>query len=254
MSTDSTDSSKARRITKRRLAVVLAATFFIIIIYAAFFASVPSITVPFRETHVTNYWQGKEPPVSLQILILFTAEGSLSVNNRVHVHAILSNANVSNVLQYYGWLAFTGGYNVSTVGKQDQAPNLAFLPITASQSSSGQYEADGDVIWLKEGSTWPVLVPATGGQIEIHAPDVEVGTPAAIIASVSDTLSRDMSLREERLTLVLVAFSVLMLQPILEALFVKESVPQQEVQAKPQGLWHQHKLWRKKRSQETQTT
>jgi len=167
---------------------------------------------------------------------------------------ILRNANVTDLLQYYNMVCFTDAYGVGTVTGQGQTPLSAEMPIKP-RANAGEYEADGTVVWLHEGPTWVYLLPTgSGGLLIVNAVDVQRGDPALQIASVSDTLSVGNTVIEHILTWVLVGFSVLMLQPIFEALLVKENAPQQQAQAKPQGTWHQHKLWRKLRSRQPLAT
>jgi hypothetical protein len=176
----------------------------------------------------------------VRLHFLLTASGSLSVNNHVYVHVTLTDANISNLLQYYGWIGFTGAYNISTVGNQEQAPNLAFIPITAS-STANEYMAAATIVWLEQGPTWPILFPTSGGQFIIKQPDVEKGTPVTTIASVADTLSVENSVREQQLTWILVGFSVLALQPIF-GVFIPHSpsnLPTGQPQSQGQGLWRE---------------
>jgi hypothetical protein len=203
------------------LAIVLSLAFLIIVPIGVYSSSVPRITIPFIQLHEADYWS-TEPNVNVTLNFLFTAQGSLSVNNPVTVYVTITDANVSNLLQYYGWIALTGAYDPSTVGNSKQAPNIAFIPITAS-STPNEYTASGKIVWLEEGSTWPYLIPAYGGRIIVTQPAVEVGTPVATIESVSDTLSVQMSIREEQLSWVLVGIGILAFQPIIATFILKDN-------------------------------
>lgn len=243
--------------TKRQtIALVLTVIAILVDCYGVFFASsVPSITVPVNIHHNVLYWKGTEPPVGVDLEILLTASGALSVNNPVRVHVNLLNANVSDLIHYYNRLSFTDAYQSGVNPNPNQAPITAGIPIVAG-THVGEYVADGTIVWLLEGPTWVYLAPNVATDLRIIAQDVQSGDPIVQIGSVSDTLSIQNSIAEYRLSWIVVGFSVLMLQPILDqfASRSRQSSPQQLQQEKPQGLWHQHKLWRKKRSQQTPTT
>lgn len=191
------------------------------------------ITIPRNIHHVVNYWVADAPVVSVDLGIIFSAKGSVSVNNPVHVHVTLTNANVSNLLQYYNGLSFTDAYSTTVCQNDRPTPDLVKIPITPS--SLNEYEADGTIVWLLEGPTWPFLVLNTSTNLMINAVHVQSGDAAIVVASVSDTLSVRNTAIETALTFVLVGFSVLMLQPILEALSLKSPPSHQESsKAEPQ--------------------
>ena len=226
--------------TKRKIAYVLLIGFILIDGFGFFYANVPRVTIPALMNVPIGYWVNIAPPVSVEVQIWLTASGALSVNNPVTVRAIVTDANVTDLLRYYNAISFTDAYQ--TDGSQN-----AKIPLKANPSTTGEYDADGTIIWLIEGPTWVIFLPNTEKNIVANRADVTKGDAVAQIASIGDTLSIQNSVTEQRLTWVLVGFSVLMLQPILEALFLKEN-PKKTEQAKPQGLWHPHKLWRKSRS------
>jgi hypothetical protein len=256
MSTTNEDKKEERFWTRKKsIAAVLLILAFAVDGFGCLYASVPPVTAPSNIHHVAGYWGNRAPPFQCEIQALFTATGAFSVNNPIHVHATLLNVNITNFLDYYFALSFTDAYDTSVVQSQTETPVSGHLNLTASQTSRGMgYVADGTLVWLCDGPTWPMIIMNPNPSISpvLSSPSVQVGNPILTISSISDTLSIQGSLVEQRLTWILVGFSILMLQPIFEALFVKENPPQER--EKPQGLWHQHKLWRKKRSQETQTT
>jgi hypothetical protein len=240
--------SKPPWLTKRKIAVPLLIAFIVIDYYGWTTSTVQSITVPTQLSMDSGYWANIEPRVKAEIRIWMTASGALSVGNSVTVHAIVydvvSNVTISDLTQYYNGIAFSDAYE--TTGNQN-----AKIPLIANSTNNGEYDADGTIVWLVEGPTWVYFLPNTSKNIVVNRADVTKGDFVVQITPVSDTLSIRNSVIEQRLTWILIGFSVLMLQPIFEALLLKEkkeTVPKEE-QAKSQGLWHQHKLWRKKQSQ-----
>lgn len=144
-----------------------------------------------------------------ELLVNFTAKGSISVNNPVTVSGIAYNTT-PNITDYC--LGFTDAYNASNTV---EFSCLLFKPFRSSA-----YLAEGKLIWLAEGPTWPIIAPQNTGPLTRN--QTAVGDPSIYISGVSDTLSIASSENNERLTWVLVAFSFLSLQFLIEALLVDD--------------------------------
>jgi hypothetical protein len=215
---------------RRAIAITLLAFALLVDVYALTALTAPKISIPVHYYVEAGYWKKAGlPPVAFDSTFLFSAEGALSVNNPVHVHAILLNMNISNFLQYYTGIALTDAYDL-TAKDENGFPKLAELPFKAN--AQGEYEVDGDVIWSYEGPTWPFLLPNLPS-FSAKYTDIETGMPVTIISSVSDTLSKDNNVITQKLTWILIGFSILTLQPILEALIAKERPSQPATVAKP---------------------
>jgi len=194
-------------------------------------SAAPTISIPVHYHAGVGYWTAAGlPAVAFDSIFLFSAEGALSVNNPVHVHAVFTNTNISDFLQYYTGIGLTDAYDLSA---KDQSgfPVLAELPFKAN--AQGGYDVDGDVVWSYEGGTWAFLLPNLPS-FSVRYTDVEIGMPVTIISSVSDTLSVENNVTTQKLTWILIGFSFLMLQPILEALSAKERLSQPATAVKPQ--------------------
>jgi hypothetical protein len=163
------------------------------------------------------------------------------------VRAVILQANVSDFLGYFGYVGFTDAFDAKSVRGQREFPDYSKIPLAVNATKS--IVAEGDVVWLHEGASWIYFLP-NSPNIIVKYPDVQKGMYTAMISSVSDTLNIQNNVVTQRLTWIAVGFSVLMLQPIFDAFTSNARPPNllQSTQAKPQGLWHQHKLWRKSRS------
>lgn len=87
------------------------------------------------------------------------------------------------------------------------------------------YKASFMFIWKQSGPDWLYLSPPTSGGAGLPTRAIQVGDLTIVISDVSDTLSVDSNSSTLFLTWVLVGFSVLMLQPILEAILLQEESP-----------------------------
>jgi hypothetical protein len=209
--------------TRRRrvIAIVLIVVAFIIDAYGLATSSAPIVRVPFLYENLnTKYWNQTlgYPLVHLNIIFVLTAHGSFSVNNSVHIDAILENVTIPNLTQYYDALGFT-----------NEAPNTTEVPaelrgaqVPIKSIGEGRYEANGDVVWVGEGATWPFLWPRINKYVLPLWSDLESGGPLLDISGVSDTLSGQNNVIIQKLTWIFVGFSVLSVYPILEALLVIE--------------------------------
>lgn len=170
----------------------------------------------------------------------FTATGSLSVNNPVSVAARVTS-NDTNFMDHYLCLGFTNSYNASN--------KVQFSCLTFTSLGNNKYSAAGSLVWLVEGPSWSVIAPR--GNFALTTAQSNVGDPAIYISGVSDTLSIASSENNERLTWVLVAFSILSAQSIIEAIWVRDKTEKTAPEpAKSEGRWHWYKKWRKSQLKE----
>jgi hypothetical protein len=123
----------------------------------------------------------------------------------------------------------TENINILTLGS-------LIIPIKPS-STVGFFEADADIKWLQDGASWAYLLPNPPANRLVKYPDVEFGVSAITVASVSDTLSVRNNVATLTLTWIAIGFSVLLTQPIFEALLLKDCP--QTTSTPSQGLWSQ---------------
>ena len=204
--------------TKRKIAITLIILALIVDCLGWFvFSSVAPIKIIQSEQEIGDYWPG-EPTFSVFWDFTLKATGSISLNNVVQVSVLLSDNNkTSDFLQHYNSIGFTDAFSPKTVSGNN--PLLAKIPLYATNNSY-TYAGNGSVVWLNSGDTWPFLWPhvAANTVLGVAYPSIEFGTPLISIAGESDTLSIQNSIATARLTWILIGFSVLMLQPVLEAI------------------------------------
>jgi hypothetical protein len=154
--------------------------------------------------------------VSFSTIMDFTAVGSFSAENPIHAKITVFDANVTDFLDYIGIVSFTGSNPVSSGNSINVVSRVGYFNLT--QVSAGRYEADGYLIWyqsINSHSAW--LAPNTKFFDQNFWQ--QKGNAKINISPAADTLAFRSSYTMEQLTYVLVGFSVVMLQPILEALF-----------------------------------
>jgi hypothetical protein len=164
-------------------------------------------------------------PVDFWITVNFSAIGAFSAENPIHIQAVIFNVNVSDLLTHIAAITFTAAYNVSGTVFKNDLPYATYLPL--SQADPDTYLAEGDLVWHESESVYLVaLAPFSGGLLVPE--NAGVGPyPLIDISPVSDTLSFRANQRTEQLTDVLVAFSIIALQPIFSAI-LKELPPRKQ--------------------------
>jgi len=150
-------------------------------------------------------------PVNFTISVIFSTYGTFSAENPIHVHAVIYNANVSDLTKHIGAITFTGAANVSGVPIYNEIPLFGYL--TLSQGSNHTYVADGDLIWHQSITCYLITIPPFQGVIRYR--NSPTGDSVLNISPVSDTLSFRSSHTMEQLTYVIVGFSILTLQPVV---------------------------------------
>lgn len=166
-------------------------------------------------------------PVTFSIIVNFSAVGCFSAENPIHVHIRIINANVSDLTSHIGGITFSLAFDINPQSIPSNA--IIFGYLTLKQGDNNEYVADGDLIWHQSETSYLIPLPPFQGLIKsTDLSKMRVGEPFLYVSSVSDTLSFRSSHIMEQLTYVLIGFSVIMLQPILSALF-----PPQKAVEKP---------------------
>ncbi|MDG6902076.1 MAG: hypothetical protein JRM80_08965 [Nitrososphaerota archaeon] len=167
--------------------------------------------------------------VGFTVVANFTANGAISVNNPVDVSLIIFGVNTSEplFLKNFGAVGFTNARNGGIYGKYGDANLTAItesftLPNGTVISSRIIYTSRATFYWFQSGPTWLYLAPPAKAFVGVPNSGIQIGDPIATISDVSDTLAVNSNESVLRLTYVLVGFSVLMLQPILEAVLLQD--------------------------------
>ena len=160
--------------------------------------------------------------ISYETIVTFSAIGSFSVNNPVTVDITIKNANVSNFLAFFQGYIFSYAYSYPL--EYEKYGNMKSGEISLSNSGNGEYRGTGQLIWLQEGSTWLLPLPYNPPVYSL-AQFQQSGDPVVYISGVSDTLATTFSESTAKLAWQLSAFSVIVLQPVLEAILLKEPKP-----------------------------
>ena len=214
------EEAESRR--KRNIAVVLVIVALVLDIGGLFlFPSVPQIRAYSEEAiYLDNFGSVGAPPYAIFVQLNLTGT-SISANNVVTVTVTIIHTNVSNFLEHYNGVGLTNGFDQNTI--QSSSPQLE--RISLSQTANGNFTGTGKVNWLSSGGTWLFLWPNKFGTYYTNYTQIEVGSPIYNIAGESDTLSVQDSLTTQKLTYILIGFSVLMLQPVLEAIRKIQKAP-----------------------------
>ena len=177
-------------------------------------------------------------PFIFSIDLNFSSVGTFSAENPVHVRAVINNVNISDLTAHLGAISFTNAYNVVEKHIAGDVPAYGFIPLY--QSKNGEYTAEGDFIWHQSETCYIIPLPPFQGTIK--SPNLNnqqlYGSPVLYISPVSDTLSSRSNHVIEQLTYVVVGFSIIMLQPVINALFPDKAAKPQNPENHAQGKTH----------------
>ncbi|MDG6970417.1 MAG: hypothetical protein JRN54_04830 [Nitrososphaerota archaeon] len=178
------------------------------------FPHVNEITLATSYDQTGAYWPNA-PPFAVHFEFTFKATGSVSLSNPVKVTVTITSINLTDFefFKYYDGVGFSGAFNASTINSKQ--PLLANIPV--HQQSDGSLSGNATIIWLQDGPTVPFLTPhSTNWYLNNQA--LASDGPVLNVAGESDTLAIQTSMNTQRLTWILIGFSILMLQPVLEAI------------------------------------
>ena len=214
---------KGRKTARMVIGIALFITFGYIVLNGYYvWPHVGIITIPEEyQQPMVNLWNNTANPIpaySAHFTFTFSAVGSVSLNNPVNVtvtvsSVLLNHTGVKQFSQYYYGVGLTEAFNPTTV--RSSKPVLASIPLR--DEGNGTWYGKGQVVWLQDGPTVPFLTP--NGNWYVTYSDLQSFGSVLNIAPNSDTLSIQTSLNNQRLTFILIGFSVLMLQPVFEAVF-----------------------------------
>ena len=187
--------------------------------YAIFGVKIPQ-TFQYKTVDVGLICQDGTP-VTFSLALNFSAEGVFSAENRIHVRAVISHANISDLTNHMAAISFTNAYSPDKVVIVENSPSYGY--VTLHPEGNGQYIADGDLIWHQSETCYIIPVPPIpqGQAIKsLNFDETQLGgNPVLYVSPVSDTLSFKSNHTMEQLTYVAIAFTVIMLQPIISILY-----------------------------------
>jgi len=160
------------------------------------------------------------PPISYRFEIECSTNGILSVNNPAHVRVTIREVNITNFLDYFCGVTFTGAYAYPI--EQDSGYPMNSVIVYVAANGDGTYSGESDVVWLQEGSTY--MSEVINNPVGHHVPITmyENSTTVLNVSSASDTLTMHFTASTTRLTWQIGSFSIIVLQPVFEAILLKD--------------------------------
>lgn len=212
------------KLSKKRLrqiiALVLFSAWLISIIVAFTYSSVDNISyTPFVETKNFTSPNPEIPPVHVDMIHKMSAKGGFSANNPITITVTITETNVTNLLDYYGAVAFFGSV-FATEEPEYQIEGVERNGYVAlSKQNDGTYSGTSTLLWRVESDVYTFLLPQPQYSYDmLVGPSIDE-VPLMQIGSSSETLNWKFNDITTRFTIVLIGFSFLMLQPIFEAIF-----------------------------------
>ena len=166
--------------------------------------------------------------VFFHIDLNFSTIGTFSAENPIHVNALIYNVNISDDLTtHLGAISFTNAYHINEKNIVGDAPAYGYVAL--SKSGNGQYVAKGDLIWHQSETCYIIPLPPFSGTLTTEDYDAVqlYGKSVLYISPTSDTLSFRSNHLILQLTYVVVGFSIIMLHPVLNALFPDPKLAEQ---------------------------
>ncbi|MBN1245231.1 hypothetical protein JXA31_06525 [Candidatus Bathyarchaeota archaeon] len=222
--------------TRRKIGLIVLVAFLIVfLLISAFpeshFVGAPPIQYFAVGTVEVNYHLSGYPSVHFDQDIIFSAIGSFSVNNPVHVKILISNVNVTDFLSYYDSVTFTNGYpNPIEWDSQYVTPFPMKIKLEKDTTNTAYFIGEGDLVWLTEGPTYCLLYPNTDQYFNIPYTNITESKSVITITGVSDTLSTHFSEATAKIAWQIGSFSIIILQPVFEAILLKEPKPPTKLQ------------------------
>jgi hypothetical protein len=170
------------------------------------------------------------PSISYRFIATFSAVGSFSVDNPVTATMTITNVTanppVANLLDYYSVVCLENAKQCPIAHYEDGSdmPALIHLSYAGIDKFTGTkaYRGTAVIEWTQEGVSYgPVVLPE--GAVFISTAKLEKDfLPIITISGISDTLTQGYTESTNKLTLAIGSFSIILLIPILEAIFERE--------------------------------
>jgi hypothetical protein len=223
------NEEKRRRFTGKQIISIIVILMFTVVLTLAVFLPDEYLVgtqkmgyIITRSGTTQSHIYPETPPISYRYEVTFKTTGAISVNNPVHVTVFLKEMNISNFLDYFGGVTFVNAYSYPIDYHENQTMNSLIINVT--EEADGTYYGEADVVWLIEGPTYlsETLKNPAGQHVPIDLYDNSSVKPVITVSSVSDTLTTQFTATTNRLALIVGSFGVIVMQPILEAIFLKE--------------------------------
>lgn len=210
--------------TRRKIGMIVLVSFVIAfltisLLPVSFFIEIPQLRTTQAGT-VYSHLFPEAPPVSYRFEAVFTATGIFSVNNPVHVKVTVKQVNVTNFLEYWCGVTLTHAYQYPTVYHEGFPMNSVIINVR--DNGDGTYSGEKEIVWLEEGPTY--LTEVINNPIGRYIPETmtENSTSVLTISSAADTLTLHFTQNTARLTWQIGSFSIIVLQPVFEAILLKK--------------------------------
>jgi len=208
--------------TKRKIGLIVLFSFLLTFTILLFipdsrFANIQRLTKTQRGVSRSHLYPKVAPAIQFEYEVTFSAVGAFSVNNPINVKVTLKDLNITNFLDYFCGVSFSDAY-AYPLDEEDVTAVIVYL----EDNGDGTYSGECDVVWLVEGPTH--MVETINNPEGYHfTKDIfeDVDSPL-LISGVSDTLSIKFTKSTSKLEYQIWSFSILVLQPILEAILLKE--------------------------------
>jgi len=214
---------------------------FILTLGIAAFLPVNLIYIPPMVEYSASFFGGTSLQTHLSVTytmhVLFTADGGFSVGNPVWVKVVMTGVNNSNFLTSYCCATVSNAVNIPpTKGSGVNGSNTIFdSRIYLTDEKNGSYIGSDWIRFTQPGGqnvtlattpnlANPVRVINTITPLKNIPYPYNVSRPQSVIAvtDATGTNSIDSARFAARITLLLGAFSVVLLQPVLEAILLPE--------------------------------
>lgn len=208
--------------TKRKIGLIVLFSFLLTftlfsVLPDSWFADIPRLTKTQRGTYRSNLYPNKAPAVEFECESTFTAVGAFSVNNPINVKLTLKNLNITDFLDYYCGVSFTNAY-AHPLNEAVMSTLIVYL----EDNGDGTYSGESDAVWLVEGHTYLATTIINPEGTHFTNDVFENADSPLSISGVSDTLSIKFTQSTSKLEYQIWSVSILVLQPILEAILLKE--------------------------------
>ncbi len=169
------------------------------------------------------------PTIAMTLAYTLKAKGSISAENPIEIKITISKVNVSNLLDYYQAVGFLGAfYN----GPQTVPSNATAKPASTAQPQNQTYgflkiegEPDGTytgasaLVWQGEMDVYTFLIPQAWYPWKLTAGPDSGASPVIHVSAAADTMTWQYNEANTRLTLVMIGFGFLLLQPVAETVY-----------------------------------
>ena len=160
------------------------------------------------------------PAISFRYEVTFIADGGISVNNPVHVKVRLKEMNRTDFLNHYCGVTFSSAYSSPIEYNENRIINSVIVDLT--DNGDGTYFGEKTIVWGFEGPSYMTEVIKDPEGRHIPSTVYENSTAIVNVSGVSDTLTLHFTASANRLTWQIASFSIIVLQPIIEAIILKE--------------------------------